>query len=179
MKKFIRSSHIPEEINIGLLGFGLGVILVLGAIRNDYPFCKVAVGGFNIIFFAVISIKLIRKSGLYINDDLIYFKRIRKKKIVPQEIAAIEISPAWRRGGKYMKDFPLTDLNGNPLYSMLFFNEYIPWRMQSKYLKDFQGNELNDLHLRTEFSEYTLCYAKYDQSVIDYLLTLNPNIIVF
>ena len=83
------------------------------------------------------------------------------------------------RGGKYLRDRPMKDEAGNQLYSMLLMSDCVSLHLHPECWNDFDGYPRNDLSLRDGYGEYVLAYAKYDQSVIDYLLTLNPNIIVF
>lgn len=179
MRKFIRSGHVLEEINVCLIGILFLIISVGEIIIGDHSIQRAIFKVFGIILFTTISIYFVRKSGLYLQNDLLSFRIFRTKHFSPADIAVIKIAPAYRRGGKYLKDSPIKGDDGQQLYTMIFLKEFIPWRMKEEQLKDIHGKEFNDIQFRYSFSDCLLAYAKYDQSVIDYLLTLNPNIIVF
>ena len=127
---------------------------------------------FAVIIFAVLLIKYIHQAGLYIEGTNIYYKNFQKKQVDVNEIIAIKIARATSEGGKYSTGSNLKSVDGRQLYSMLFLKEYMEWWMP-------QQKDMSDCSFRTNFGEYIICSCVYDQSVIDYLLTLNPNIIVF
>ena len=86
---------------------------------------------------------------------------------------AIKITKAVM-GHRYGKDTDLTDKDGNQLYTMFLLKGYMPWAMNEK-----EGEELtSDGMFQTCYGEYAFCYLVYDQEVIDYLLRLNPNIVI-
>ncbi len=65
---------------------------------------------------------------------------------------------------------PMKGKGNTPLYSMIFVRRIVEG-MDS--LND------GDFHFEYAYKDNIIFYVTYDQSVIDYLLTLNPNIIVF
>ena len=113
------------------------------------------------------------KNGLTIDGETLIYKRLRKKKISPQDIVAIKITKATTsigRGGH----IDLIDKDGNQLYTMFLLKGYMPWAMNEK-----EGRELTrDSTFQSWYGEYAFCSVIYDQEVIDYLLRLNPNIVI-
>ena len=169
MKTFLRQSHLPKSIGIA---FGAILLCVFITFLSDISFVEMLLMLFVVIIFSGFLIKYIYQAGLYIDGTNIYYKNFQKKQVDVNKIAAIKIVRATSEGGKYSNGSNLKSVDGKQLYSMLFLKEYMEWWMP-------QQKEMADCHFRANFGEYVLCSCVYDQSVIDYLLTLNPNIIVF
>ena len=112
--------------------------------------------------------------GVIIQEETLLWKGFWKKSIDPQSITAIKITQASSR--RRHRPFPLMkDENGNQLYSMFLLKIYMPWVMNEKEGQEMQCDEDFCIWGR----EYIICRLVYDQEVIDYLLRLNPDIVVF
>ena len=169
MKIFLRSTHLPQSAGVVFLVVLLCCFITL---LSDISFIGMLLMLFAVIIFTCLLIVNIHQAGLYIDGTSIYYKNLKKKQIDVNEIAAIRIARATTYGGKYSTGSNLRGIDGKQLYSMLFLKEYMGWWMP-------QQKDMSDCNFRTNFGEYIICSCVYDQSVIDYLLTLNPNIIVF
>ena len=114
------------------------------------------------------------KNGLIIDGETLIRKGLLwKKKISPQDIVAIKITKAAISIGR-SGDIDLIDKDGNQLYTMFLLKGYMPWAMNEK-----EGRELtSDRTFQSWYGEYAFCSVIYDQEVIDYLLRLNPNIVI-
>ena len=169
MKIFLRKSHLPQSA-----GVVFGVILLCGFITllSNISLVEMLLMLLAVIIFACLLIGNIHQAGLYIDGKNIYYKNFKKKQIDVNEIVAIKITRATSEGGKYSTGSNLKGVDEKQLYSMLFLKEYMEWWMP-------QQKDMSDCSFRTNFGEYIICSCIYDQSAIDYLLTLNPNIIVF
>ena len=179
MKTFVRLSHNYPEVGFVGLCIMLLSITAVGFFNGSCSLQQTETEVIATIAFTILGMYLTSKSGLYVQDNSLYFRILRSKKIDPSEIIWIRKAPAFMRGGKYLRDRPIKDEEGNQLYSMLLMSDCVSLRLHPECWNDFDGYPRNDLSLRDGYGEYVLAYAKYDQSVIDHLLTLNPNIIVF
>lgn len=179
MKKFVRLSHNYPEVGFVGLCIILLAITITGLFNGSCTVQQAMTEVLLTVSISVVGIYLTSKSGIYIQEGALYFRIFRVKNINPSEIAWIKKAPAFRRGGKYLQDYPIKDEQGNQLYSMLFLMDCTPLQLHPECWNNFDGSPRSDISLRGGYGEYVLAYAKYDQSVIDYLLTLNPNIIVF
>ena len=131
--------------------------------------CVACFGVLCTVVIAVLAFRHFKRYGLYMSGPRICYKTFFRKEFSAQNIAAIRITKAVKHS-RHIEDVDLKDKYGNQLYSMLFFGEYIPWRMHQE--------DLGDSTFRTIFREYLLFYTVFDQNAIDYLITLNPSIIV-
>ena len=122
------------------------------------------------ILVFICSYRYSKMSGLHINGKNIYYRGLLKKTICIEEIISVKIckSVLRARGGD---EYNILDRDGNQLYTMFFVKKMDFWERISP--------GITDNIFRTCYSDYIICSCVYDQSVIDYLLTLNPNIIVF
>ena len=169
MNKFLKRSYF-YEFSVISLSIVVSIVLLLFCIKDisNLPFSISVI--LIVIIVAHIVLRYLKTFGLYLSDGKIYYKTFRKRKIGIESVAAIKVIKASAHT-RHGKDADLTNDSGNLMYTMIFLKEYISWRMHQE--------DLNDVSFRSLFREYILCYTVYDQSVIDYLLTLNPNIIVF
>ena len=122
----------------------------------------------------VFLIRYVKSMGVYIDNESILFKTwFTRKTLCVEEIAAIKIEKAIQ--GSTLGSTFLKDKQGNPLFSMIALSRYDATMLRQSPDQDQMG----DTHFFYKFKKHVLFYSIYDQSVIDYLLTLNPNIIVF
>ena len=176
MNKVLKRYHLSKakdccaSIIISLL-FGMMMYMIL---RLQKYSTSVSLSASLAFMFCVycISYLCLSASGLYINGEKLYYKNPIpiKTSIDLRRIFAIKVchSVTSIRGAE---DKNIVDETGNQLYTMFFLKESDLW---SRIKKD-----LSDCTFRVCYGEYIVCSCIYDQSVIDYLLTLNPNIIVF
>ena len=174
MKVFLKRTHIS-----GIVGAILVAAYVWTLTRWYIPQIQTTSEVMNFIIRWALTItsllgsyKYLNTFGLYIEDDNIYFKTLfRKKKINPEEIVAIKIARAVIKLSRAGEGANLIDRQGNQLYTMVFVN--------GEMLEEDLKKDNSDNLFLTCYERYIICYCVYDQSIIDYLLTLNPNIIVF
>ena len=184
MKKFVPRCHPRSHLLVPLFIITtliLSCLCVLVAIlekgRLFLSDLKLILQSFLPVFVLTLLFPLSEKysipSGLIIDGETLIHKGLRKKKIAPQDIVAIKITKAvihFTRGG----EIDLIDKDGNQLYTMFLLKGYMPWVMNEK-----EGKELtNDATFQSCYGEYAFCSVIYDQEVIDYLLRLNPNIVI-
>ena len=169
MKTFVKKSHIPFQSLIWLLtSIFCSLILALGYISKEDIFQAILLV-MCLIIFAIILNRHMHTWGLYVNADDIYFKLFKSYKVNVLEIAAIKIVPSITPNGTGSFQ-PIKDRDGVVLYSMVFLNHVI---------EGMDSHNTGDFHFCYAYKDSVMFYVIYDQSVIDYLLTLNPNIIVF
>ena len=108
--------------------------------------------------------------GVYIDNKSVLFKTcFSRKATCVEEIVAIKIERAIQKSINWPA-FYLKDNRGNQLFEMIAVSKY-----DADMLQPARGHT----DFIAKFKEHVLFFSIYDQSVIDYLLTLNPNIIVF
>ena len=170
MKSFTSKSHIPSSTLIHYLSaITLFIVLGFGIRFKEYIYHSFCI----IVFVLILThflIKWDRSTGLYIDNDTVYYKFFKKNIINIADVVAIKITPAISAGGNKQRLYPLKDGDGNPLYSMMFLKEVTD---------GMKSANSGDLFFQYNYEDSVIFYVTYDQSVIDYLLTLNPNIIVF
>ena len=147
---------VPGLNNPGVVAFLFRLLLTVGFFICSYKYNS------NIV-------------GLYIKDTCIYYKVFWEKKIDPQKITAIKIARATVIGDHRGEGIELSDRNKKPLYSMIL----VKGSLEEVDLIDDLKRDKTDYWFERFNSRKIICSCIYDQSAIDYLLTLNPNIIVF
>ena len=171
MKVFLKASHRPTGGVLISMSLATCIYLLFLPIIYDVPYLRVLVWAVLIIAATIPGISFVNSIGLYIDHETIYYKSLSKKEIDPNKIIAIRVTTSILRG-EYGLATEMTDADGNKLLSMFFLNGFDPG-MQSQAGCD------KDCYFISEYKKFIICDCVYDQSVIDYLLTLNPNIIVF
>lgn len=167
MKVFIKQSHLPYSFFI-LLTSIVVCIAAIGVPLRDRDVWGCICRIFAISLLTVFCTQYVKTFGIYIDGKNFVYKSFLKKHIDVQTIVAVRVVKAvWIH--KYGKADQLVNQHGTPLYTMIFIKEY----------KEEMHHDLHDMAFRDWFKKQIICFSIYDQSVIDYLLTLNPNIIVF
>ena len=184
VKKFVPNCHpsshlvVPLVILTALILSCLYVIIAI--LENDRPLLSCLIlfpQMFLLISVPLLPLALLEKysltRGLIIDGETLIRKGLWKKKILPQDIVAIKITKVTIRP-RYGAESGLIDKDGNQLYTMFLLKGYMPWAMNEK-----EGRELtSDRTFQSWYGEYAFCSVIYDQEVIDYLLRLNPNIVI-
>ena len=172
MRVFLKASHHPAGgmlITISAGAYITGLFPLLSIFGVSYPWFLI--GALLIIAVTIPGVRFVNSIGLYVDHETIYYKTLSKKEINPDEIVAIRVTTTMFQG-RFNSATEMTDADGNKLLSMFFLNGFDP-AMQSKADGD------KNCYFMAEYKKFIICSCVYDQSVIDYLLTLNPNIIVF
>ena len=112
---------------------------------------------------------------MYIENQTVFFKNFRKREISTTDIFAIKIAETVTWTANHT-GIDLRDKQGNKLYTMILVKKSP--NKNSDLLEDLK-KDLSDHRFMIRNERCVLCSCVYDQSAIDYLLTLNPNIIVF
>lgn len=171
MKTFLKEDHLHSSWVLIVISMIICIILPFLPITNDVSSPMLLIWMSLIIAATVLGVRFIDSIGLYIDHETIYYKSLSKKEIDPNKIIAIRVTTSIFRG-EYSLATEMTDADGNKLLSMFFLNGFDPG-MQS------QADCDKDSYFMSEYKKFIICHCVYDQAVIDYLLTLNPNIIVF
>ena len=168
MKTFVKQSHLPYMLFTVLTSVAFCIAAVCVPL-SDGNIWGVAWRTIAILLLTIFFARYVKQSfGIYVDGEQLLYKSFLPRHIDIQTITAIRVTKAvWIQ--KYGKDTQIVDRNGAPLYTMIFVKEY----------KEEMRLDLHDMDFRDWFKKQILCFSTYDQSVIDYLLTLNPNIIVF
>ena len=154
------------------------LVILLAAI---FAFCSLLVLDIPIAFllFLLLSLPAIplyycydKRNGLHFSPQRIYLRGFRTKTILPHEIKAIRISAEIIHHTRPSYDEPVLDKWGNQCYGMALLKEYDPMTMHSP-----DGNS-GFYYFLADHKKDALAASVYDQSAIDYLLHLNPGIIV-
>ena len=168
MKKlFIKQTHTDFRVLFGIVYLICLALFVLVSVRNQ------SVHFLTIIFFIVFFIlclyisKLLNSFGVYVNENTIYYKRIKKQPIDTKAICAIKIIKS-EIDGKYGCR-PVKDIYGNNMYSMIFLSGV------TDYMYDYGYGDAMFLH---EFKDYILFHTIYDNVFCDYIKTQNLDIII-
>lgn len=172
MKLFLPSSHIrinhAMSISGGVFLFPLCAMLFRNPSFMDIIWILVTIG--VILFLCFFLLWRLHGMGLYITNNSFFHKSfLNTQQLSSDKICAIKISKALglHRFGSY---YELKDSSNELLYTMFLL---------SSTSENMQAHESGDLCFMDEYKKHIICRCVYDQSVIDYLLTLNPNIIVF
>ena len=171
MRVFLKASHHPAGGMLIVMSAGAYITLLVPLLiifSVSYPWFLI--GALLIIAVTIPGVRFVNSIGLYVDHKTIYYKTLSKKKINPDEIIAIRVTTTMFQG-RFSSATEMTDADGNKLLSMFFLNGFDPG-MQSQAGCD------KDSYFLSEYKKFIICDCVYDQSVIDYLLTLNPNIIV-
>ena len=173
MNIFLKRTHIPHTIS------AVGVsIFIWGILRWYIPqfgvsdVANLMVKLLVFIVLLVLNYGYFSTTGLYIKNNCIYYKNFRKKGVTLSEVAAIKITRAVMHPGDRDNLF---DKNGNQLYVMFL----VRGPLDEVDLAEDLKKDMSNNYFKTFNGKHIICSCIYDQSVIDYLLTLNPNIIVF
>lgn len=167
MKTFVKQSHLPYMLFTVLASVSF-CIAAIGVPLRDGNIWGVVWRMIAILLLTIFFARYVKSFGIYVDGEQILYKSFLPRHIDVRAITAIRVTKAvWIQ--KYGKDNQIVDRNGDPLYTMIFVKEY----------KEEMRLDLHDMDFRDCFKKQILCFSTYDQSVIDYLLTLNPNIIVF
>lgn len=177
MKKFVPHAHSRLKffwpIGVVLAGFvvvpGFFINLLRGLIAGALLFL-----GYEL--WLLLAEKYETTRGLIVDAEKLLYKGLWKRPVDVQRIVAIKIARAsttFKCGDSPLND--IKDREGNQLYSMFFLTSYMPWTMAEKEGEPW----VNDQGFQHWFREYIICRLVYDQEVIDYLLRLNPDIVVF
>ncbi len=141
----------------------LAAILVLGTSVLD-------ASAFIFQFFILTAVsgtlfQLSRKAGLYIYQNDVCYKTLRKRSIDVQKIAGIKIIPSY----VYLRPIycPLTDLRGKPLFTIILL---------SSMQEGMHSFHESDTEFMQTFRRDIICFSVYDKAAVEYLLYLNPNI---
>lgn len=177
MKTFVRNpdpdgGHTKSS-KLCLMSFTVGLCFVF--FKPDG--CPTWLAWFGVVVIVVASFAIAALTGLYIDDERMYYRDIWKKEVDAGKVAVVIVARVVRPYHPYnsfLED--ITDESGEPLYAMMFIDEYIPWRMKPEQIENLK---LRNLSVHSAFEKHVLFSTVYDQAVLDHFLTLNPNIIVF
>ena len=173
MEIFVKPKYAREKYLGFFVAGSVSFLVILYTIAGMG--LAVSIGIHAILFFlAVMWYRYVKKFGLIISEDTICYKGWRKKEISPQNIKAIRISKAVIQiGHHYSKYIDMKDSDGNQLYTMFLLHTYYPWDMHQP-----DAPTAGDLSFDACHRQCIFCYAIYDQNAVDYLKTLNPDIVV-
>lgn len=168
MKKFfVRQTHMDFRGLFGIVfAICLGLVILISVRQKTIYYSSII---FLIIVFTLcfgLSI-LLNGFGLYIYDDGIYLKKIRKQNIDVNSLCAVKIIKA-EVDGKFGRR-PVKDIRGNDMYSMIFLTNVEPT------MYDYQQGDTMFIH---EFRNYVYFYTVLDEEVLEYLKTLNPTFVI-
>lgn len=164
---FLKKTHIPVSAYLILTYATLCVLLLIITVnnRNMILGCLMILFAITILLFALI--KLYNGKGVYIDNDKVYYKNIKKQIINIESIKGIKVVKAYTAKGKYGGFYPLRDREGNELYTIVLLKNIT---------EDMINFSEGDLWFIQEFKNQIFCSAVYEEDAIEYLKLLNPNI---
>ena len=169
MTKFLPCRHESSRFTVwsvtGVWGFGR----VYQLFSDNAPILKICLEVAVFLSIAVLLSQQLDKKGLYITDQKIYYRGFAKFDI--RKVAAIKVSVSTRMGGG-CPETPNLDKNGNILLSMSFLKPSDEWKQMKN------PDQITTCYIGYCYARYHICTVIYDQSALDYLLTLNPDIYV-
>ena len=168
MKKtyFLKKSHFNISSYL-IFGYFVLVVLfyfILFCNRNLFvEIISIFIVATLILF---VSIKYYKNKGIYIVNDKVYYKNIKKYCINIEQIKGIKIIQSYGAGGKNRGFFPLKDKKGNDLYTAIL-------------LKDISDDMIlfkkGDLWFNQRFKNQIIFSVVYSQEAIEYLKSLNSS----
>ena len=142
----------------------IGIMIVLGESKKLLPY---AISAFVVLTVLLWCLeKNFRESGFYIDGENVYYKNFRTNNIDMTKVVAIKITHETienRYGNKRLYK------NGTPQFTATLLSSTDP-KMYDPYLYDS--------HFFSRFNKCCICTFVYDKEAIDYLCTLNPDIVV-
>ncbi len=171
MNKFLPTTHATSNMRfIGALCTG---VFLLNSIPYYY---KLGINIISIIsvllaIMCPVAVKRLDQMGVIFSGAKIHERTFFKMKLIdPAQIVAIKKSVQLTQNHLYGPFVPLKDKQGNLMYNMFFVR---------KIDAGMPGHDGGDVRFLHDFRKWTICVCIYDQEAIDYLLTLNPNIVVW
>lgn len=168
MKKlFIKQTHTDFRVLFGIVYLVCLALFVLVSVRNQSIHFLTIISLIILFILCLYISKLLNSFGVYINEDNIYYKKIKKYPIDTKAICAIKIIKS-EIDGKYGCR-PVKDIHGNNMYSMIFLSGV------TDYMYDYGYGDTMFLH---EFKDYILFHTIYDDVFCDYIKAQNLGIII-
>lgn len=171
MTRFLPSSHVSSKVPVMTITGILVSCRVRELFLDNVPILNI---GFQVAILLSIACFLcwqLDKTGLYIVEQKIYYRGLLKSEIDIEKVGAIKVSTSARKVGSCTPS-PLFDKHGNTLLSMSFLKPSDAWKQMDN------PDKITDWDIYWAYREDHICTVIYDQSVLDFLLTLNPNIYI-
>ena len=166
----MKQSYFFKKTHVDITAFFLLIYITLLIL-----FCIIFGDNFNVLIITSTVISLIflllmrfyKGIGRYIDNDIIYEKKIKAKNINVNKIKGIKVIQAYSVGGKYRGFYPIQDNNGNFLYTAILLKDI------TDEMRDFIKG---DLWFNQTFKSEIITSSVYVQDAVEYLKLINPNI---
>lgn len=121
---------------------------------------------FEMIIFLVVLFMLLsylsnvfNGFGVYINDDKVYYKTLKRKEVDINSIVGIKIIKAEGQVNIAWSSFDMKDKEGKVLYSMMFLSN------MEKGMKEYP---YGDLEFKRRYRKSIIMQSVYDKNLIEY-----------
>ena len=169
--KFLPQSYtsIAPAAKIVTVIFCLAIVISL--YRKLYYFAALFAG---LLILTIILYKRTIREGLYVFSGCLFYQSfIKKHQIQPSFISAIKITPSLTIDAYPLRIYGLLKplkKGGAIQYTMFLL------QAKDERIRKYVGGDLVFLN---SFRKEIICRCIYDKETIDYLLTLNPDIVVW
>ena len=169
MNKFLRQAHDRAEVVFfAVLGTVVFLIpILIDCYRKQVRVISLLFAGLCILWI-VFAIRM-NKMGVYcLNGEIFHQATFKRERIEPTGIAAIKIT--YELTPMPYTLTPRKNKEGGYELSMILLRAVVDG------MEEHHGGDLRFLR---EFRRQIICRCVYDQEIVDYLLTRNPNIVVW
>jgi len=128
--------------------------------------------------FGVIAVIRFKRSGVYLTDSEIYFRKVKLREVLPSEITTIAIVPKCYATRGYWDGIPrrIMEINGQttyvPIYAMILMRDSYN---TPKNIETLEPNSYYYEHMQS-YRKNTIGTALYNSELLCELLKRNPNI---
>ncbi len=169
MNKFLPQKQASID-DIAVPVFGIGIFLmpiIIECYRKQVSVISLLFAGLCILWI-VFAIRM-NKMGVYcLNGEIFHQATFKRERIEPTGIAAIKIT--YELTPMPYTLTPRKNKEGGYVLSMILLHAVVDG------MEEHRGGDLRFLR---EFRRQIICRCVYDQETVDYLLTRNPNIVVW
>lgn len=156
---FVKQNHKNAKVGFLILYICYFCISISIMIINEKM--KVVMIVFLIIFLFLLLYlsNLFDGFGIYINDDKVYYKTLKRKEVDINSIVGIKIIKAEGQVNVAWSSFDMKDKEGKNLYSMMFL---------SRIEKDMKEYPYGDLEFKRRYRQSIIMQSVYDERLFDY-----------
>lgn len=170
---FVRISHLNATVILICIYLIFVVTSILFVYRIDRSIKVLAIVGMFVLIltgFTVYLIKVFNSIGLYLKDDILYYKTICGiKQVTPFDVIGIKIIKSQYMTGKFGWIFDLKDSKGNNLYSAVFLKQI---------KEEMKIYDRGDISFNFEFKDYIMFSVVYNDELINEIIRINPRILI-
>lgn len=156
---FVRQNHKNIKIVFLILYICFFCISTIIMITNENVRFEMII--FLVVLFMLLSYlsNVFNGFGVYINDDKVYYKTLKRKEVDINSIVGIKIIKAEGQVNIAWSSFDMKDKEGKVLYSMMFLSN------MEKGMKEYP---YGDLEFKRRYRKSIIMQSVYDKNLIEY-----------